>query len=373
MSSGVFLIQDGGGLIEMRSAPYDSEALLQNLLAEYPNLLAGDQMNSEAPRKWLLVSREMAIPDEKDGAGRWSLDHLFLDQEGIPTLVEVKRSTDTRIRREVVGQMLDYAANAVVYWPVEKIRAQFEANCENQGVDPQERIADIRDGDEDIDAFWMAVKTNLSAGRIRMVFVADTIPPELQRIIEFLNAQMSNSEVLGIAISQFQGEGRRLLVPRVVGLTATAQRNKNVGGSEALWDETSFFDALGKTLSAEEVEVARQILDWAVKSADRLYWGRGKKVGSFVPVWVRGDTKYVPFAIYTYGKVMLQVDSFRKRPKFADEEVRRDFLQRIGAVIGTAFPDSAIDSRPTIPFSSLCGKERLAQFLAILDSIVEMM
>jgi hypothetical protein len=26
-------------------------------------------------------------------AGRWSLDHLFLDQDAIPTLVEVKRGT----------------------------------------------------------------------------------------------------------------------------------------------------------------------------------------------------------------------------------------------------------------------------------------
>jgi|SRR5579872_2595824 len=60
----------------------------------------------------------------------WSLDHLFIDQDGIPTLVEVKRGTDTRIRREVVGQMLDYAANAVVYWPVESIRSHFDRTCE---------------------------------------------------------------------------------------------------------------------------------------------------------------------------------------------------------------------------------------------------
>jgi len=57
----------------------------------------------------------MSIPDREDGSGRWSLDHLFLDQDSIPTLVEVKRSSDTRIRREVVGQILDYAANALVY------------------------------------------------------------------------------------------------------------------------------------------------------------------------------------------------------------------------------------------------------------------
>jgi len=49
---------------------------------------------------------------------RWDLadgvlDHLLLDQDGIPTFVECKRASDTRIRREVVAQMLDYAATAL--------------------------------------------------------------------------------------------------------------------------------------------------------------------------------------------------------------------------------------------------------------------
>jgi hypothetical protein len=30
----------------------------------------------------------------------------------------------------------DYAANAVVYWPVEAIRSQFERTTERQGLDP---------------------------------------------------------------------------------------------------------------------------------------------------------------------------------------------------------------------------------------------
>src|SRR5712692_1756730 len=70
-----------------------------------------------------------ACPSAEGGGGRWPVDHLFLDQDAIPTLVEVKRSSDTRIRREVVGQMLDYAANAVVYWPVDHLYAQFETQC----------------------------------------------------------------------------------------------------------------------------------------------------------------------------------------------------------------------------------------------------
>ena len=82
----------------MDEALYDSEFLLQELLAKYPDLLAGEQINCDVPRRWLLVTREMSIPGEEDGSGRWSVDHLFLDQEGIPTLIEVKRSTDTRIQ-----------------------------------------------------------------------------------------------------------------------------------------------------------------------------------------------------------------------------------------------------------------------------------
>jgi hypothetical protein len=89
--------------------------VLQRLLAKFPDLLAGDQVTSGEARRWILIDRESAVPDSEDGGGRWSVDHLFLDQDAVPTLVEVKRSSDTRIRREVVGQLIDYAANAVVY------------------------------------------------------------------------------------------------------------------------------------------------------------------------------------------------------------------------------------------------------------------
>ncbi len=132
-------------------------------------------MDDNEPRRWLLISREVGIPGEEGGGERWSLDHLFLDQDATPTLVEVKRSSDTRIRREVVGQMLDYAANAVLYWPVETIRARFEKTCEQTGLDPASALAEFLGGG-DVEAFWQKAKTNLQAGKIRLVFVADEIP-----------------------------------------------------------------------------------------------------------------------------------------------------------------------------------------------------
>ena len=212
---GIYLIRDDE-LVEMSAEPYESEDLLQTLLAKFPSVLAGDQIGSTT-RRWLLVSREIGVAGEEGGPDRWSLDHLFVDQDAVPTLVEVKRGDDSRIRRAVVGQMLDYAANGVVYWPTERLRGSFEHDCEEAGVDPAEKIASALGPETDPDAFWIAVDSNLRAGRVRLVFVSDEIPPELRRIIEFLNGQMTPAEVIGIEIKQYVGEGMRTLVPRVVG------------------------------------------------------------------------------------------------------------------------------------------------------------
>src|SRR4051812_35340774 len=187
MGAGIFLIRDDNELVELVSRAYDSEDLLQGLLARYPNLLAGDQIDPGNPRRWLLLNRELSVPAERDGSGRWSLDHLLLDQDAVPTLIEVKRSTDTRIRREVVGQMLDYAANAVAYLPVESLRAAFESRCAAASLEPAEELESFLGAGVNSNEFWHKVKTNLQAGRIRLVFVADEIPPELRRIVEFLN------------------------------------------------------------------------------------------------------------------------------------------------------------------------------------------
>src|SRR6478672_3858051 len=167
MSGGIYLVRGDDELVEMRETPYEAEDVLQQLIAKFPSLLAGDQIGSGTPRRWLLVGREAALPDDEDAAGRWSVDHLFLDQDAVPTLVEVKRSSDTRIRREVVGQMLDYAANGVVYWPLEQLRELFVRQCERDDDDPDLVIAEVAGEEADVEDFWARVGENLRAGRVR--------------------------------------------------------------------------------------------------------------------------------------------------------------------------------------------------------------
>ncbi|HVG44365.1 MAG TPA: hypothetical protein VM890_06520 [Longimicrobium sp.] len=372
MSRGIFLIGADERLVEMREQPYDSEDLLQRLLASYPSLLASDQIDPVNPRRWLLVSRETSVPGEQGGGGRWAVDHLFLDQDAIPTLVEVKRSTDTRLRREVVGQMLDYAANAVVYWPVEHLIEQFRGQCARQMTEPDQVLSEFLGGGADADAFWQQVKTNLQAGRVRMLFVADQIPPELRRVVEFLNQQMDPAEVLAVEIRQFTGgEGLRTLVPTVFGQTAAAQDRKGVPRPRGSWDEATFFEDLEKRGNTIGAVAARRLLEWAVSRRLRIWWGKGQLEGSFVPVLDLDAVSHQPFAVYSSGAVLIYFQWYAYKPPFSDERRRIEILHRLNEIPGVAIPESSISRRPSIPLTVLARDGNMARFLAVFDWFLE--
>jgi hypothetical protein len=237
MSSGIFLIRGNEPRIEMSQMEPETEAVLQDLLANYPSLLAGSAIDAANPRRWILVAQEMGVGSEGGGGARWAVDHLFIDQDAVPTLVEVKRSSDTRIRREVVGQLIEYAANGVVYWPIERIRERFDANCELKGIDPEAFLLEELGNVDDIEGFWLRVKENLETGRIRMLFVGDFIPPELQRMVEFLNEQMSKAEVLAVELRHYAAGDTRTLVPRVFG--ATSKRDNSGRHPTGPWNGSS--------------------------------------------------------------------------------------------------------------------------------------
>jgi hypothetical protein len=370
MSGQIFLVQ-GTKLVRLDEAPYEDEDSLQALLAEHPDLLAGDQIDSASPRRWLLLRREAGIPDSEGGANRWSVDHLFLDQDGVPTLVEVKRSTDTRIRREVVGQMLDYAANAVRFWPMDAIRARFEAGFEEAAEDKREVIAALLGpdaGDDAEEELWQRVKTNLQAGRLRLVFVADEIPTELRRIVEFLNAQMDPAEVLAVEVKRFSGDDVTTLVPRVVGQTAAAQGRKRPGaGPKRQWDETSFFAELERRSGSAAVQVAQRIRQWCSEALPRDTWGRGANHGSFIPALDLGNESYWIIALWTNGSVELQFQYMMARPPFDQKATRDEWRQRLNQISGVDISLDKITKRPSIQLEVLTETTRLDAFLEALD------
>jgi hypothetical protein len=194
--------------------------VLQQALATDPVLIAGRTTVDDEPAQLLLIRREIGIPSADGGSNTFSLDHLFVDRDGVPVPGEVKRSTDTRIRREVVGQMLDYVANAAAYWRVGDLRRALEATARGaassgEPMSGDDLVAAVA-ADGDVEEFWRRVETNLRAGRLRMIFEADELPAELVRVIRRRrclrgrhNAHLSPSELLAWVISSERGDDRR--------------------------------------------------------------------------------------------------------------------------------------------------------------------
>ena len=292
MNSGrIFLVDPNQGQwTPMVETPYIEEEILQRALAQYPDLLPGDQINPESPRRWLLVKRELGIPGELNSSSIWSLDHLFLDQDGIPTFVECKRAADTRIRREVVAQMLDYAANGTEYWSIDRLRQAAAETARNQNLSLDEQIQRLlgTNDESSIDIYWQQVENNLRQGRIRLLFVADTLPRELRRLIEFLNAKMDDVEVLGVEVKQFLGQGQTAMVPRVIGLTEAARSQKS-GVSRRFTTRETFLE----NCSSAAVPFFGYVLDKAEAQGYTIYWGNKGFSIRFLPPGVNNLTSII--------------------------------------------------------------------------------
>jgi hypothetical protein len=368
MTENIFLIPDDGPAVPLRQTPYESEDLLQALLERAPDVLSG-LSHAEGPRRWVLVRREQGVPDGLLKSDVWSLDHLFLDQDGIPTLVEVKRATDTRIRREVVAQMLDYAANAVAYWSLEKIQSSFAATqaAGNPGLDTDEILAEAL-GIDDVEEFWRRVETNLRAGRIRLVFVADEIPPSLRRIIEFLNEQMRLTEVVGIEVRQFLGGGVRTLVPSIVGRTAKAEAAKRSTPNGPLPSVDEWFDQL-RQVDPRLPDVARSCASMMEQVADGI---EVTSTGAGLIARVEdysGKARY-PFSLYKDGTFYLGLKWLKAHPPFSDPELRRQTVAELTSVPGLVVPGTNPDGHPGFDLIELLKPGTLEGLRGVLAAMV---
>jgi len=357
----IFLIGPNNQLTELTQKDYDSEDLLQKLLADHPSLLGvtgggGDGL--------ILVRREFAVPESDGGADRWSLDHLFLDRSGVPVLVEVKRASDTRARREVVAQMLDYAANGVAYWPIDRLQQAYRETSAAMGKNADERLTEFLNGG-DAETYWRQVEANLRSGRVRMVFVADKIAKELRRIVEFLNEQMRPAEVLAIEVEQFTNEnGMRTLVPRLLGDTERAQASKSVSSIKEPISDEQWLAELENSRGEKIKAVAAQVLDWFKANGFQAEISNSQDSFSIRISCPDGKNRY-PFFIRRTGNLETSLQHLKEDPAYAGDEARTALLAELKALPGVNISTTKITGWPPIPLEDIARPEVWQAFQAI--------
>ena len=280
-------VRKGDTLESMEEQPFKTEDELQHLIATHLELLDGEQISPGVARRWILVTREKDI-ETPDGAYWWSLDHLLIDQDSIPTLVEVKRGDNSEVRRKVVGQMLDYAAHAE-HWTPDELRRTFESTNPDSDADLGRLLGASEEDEEDWEQrkakFWDEVGKNLAAKRLRLLFVADAIPDTLARVVAFLNEQMPRIEVLAVEIKQFKGATGQTLVPSVSGHTAVKPSEHGNRPPRAKITEDEFYSRLPSELART---AAKRLIDIAREGGAGIVWGgQGLSIRVDVPkeVW----------------------------------------------------------------------------------------
>lgn len=363
--STIYTVDADNNLTAMQPSEPRSEDFMQRLVAIHPEIIA-DQDGT-----LLLIRREQPIADCEDGGGRWSLDHLFVTRSGVPVLVELKRAVDTRLRREVVGQLLDYAANGVAYWQGGRIAASFAATMTEQGRDADAELAQFLGTAADPQQFWEQVDANFAAGRIKLVFVADTIPRELARIVEFLNEQMK-ADVRAVELSWFESEGGiTALTPRVIGETERAQTEKAARGVlPAIATGTWIEERIGK-FGPAAVEGAEAFVSLIESTGGRVQVASTQ--GSIVAVYDSPDGNIYPLMLTqeSKGAVQLGLAYLVSRPAFADIAVRQALYDRLTSIVGplstktlNGYPKFAV-----VKLNDLAVREGIEEFLREIRAI----
>lgn len=367
----IYMMTKSGDIQEMSRIHCANEDLeLQSILERNPDLLPGDQITPEDPRRWLIIKREMPVPDPSTGENRWSIDFFFVDQKAMPTFVECKRYNDTRARREVVGQMLEYAANGHHYWTKEEIREYAEQSAYVSGTTLEEQIRELQQGNTDsIEDFFQRVENNLREGQIRLVFFMEEAPFELKSLVDFLNKQMERSEVLLVEARQYQQNDIKIVVPMLFGYTEEARKVKKtisiatgtLGQSRKKWNEELFFQDVQGRLTAKQVDSIKLVFDKVQELNCELRWGTGIKDGSFSAKWPHLGNSI--FTLYSSGTIQISFSNLN------NVEIITYLKNKLASDLGFLVPD---DYEKKFPLYSIeKWTDNADKFIEIIESLLQ--
>lgn len=347
----------GWHLVE--SASYGKESELHNLLAESPGLISIDEVRPNSSPLVLAV-REFSLP-----VG--SVDLLAFSAEGDIAIIECKLASNLEIKRKVIGQVLEYGANLweMRYEQVDEIVRQ---RAGDSLAETMKNAVNSPDWDEE--NFRINVENSLANGNFMLIIVVDDINEELTRIVRFMNVCGNpNFEFAAMEMRRFQAEKVEMLVPRVFGLTRVA-KPKSTADQGMQWDEPSFFAELHRQHGEETTFGARGILEWA-QPKFQVWWGKGKRSGSFVPFFYHKEKQHQLFAVWTYGAVEIYFYWYSFKPPFDAADKRLELLNKLNQIPGVNIPPDGINRRPSFSLSALAKNDGLDQFLSIYDWVVE--
>jgi len=282
------------------------EGWLQGLIESNPELLPVAEIEP-AFAPLVSIGREV-----ETSAGY--IDNLFLSPQGYLTIVETKLWRNPGARREVVAQIIDYAAQ-LSHWSYELLENKVrEYNKQHRGselgiIDSIRLIEDVEEGEGQ--TVVDTISRNLQRGRFLLLVVGDGIREDVESMADFL--QQTPQLHFTLALVELQvyeaeagGNKSLLVIPQIVARTReitravvrvegkaiesvhvevdTEIRTEKVErklGMRFTLTEEDYFDSLSRHVDSKDVDFARELKEDMEKRGCIIDWKQGSFVVKF--------------------------------------------------------------------------------------------
>ena len=293
---------------------YSNEAHLQSILADHPGLIPGVAFDA-------LVCTEF-----QSGVG--PADVVAIDLDGGLTIVECKLASNPQIRREIIGQLLDYAAR-LWQMSIDEFETRWIGRTGESPFGNADHGADLR----------AQVEDRLRSGAFRLILAVDQINDDLRRIVEYLNG-ITSPEVAVIAVvySRSQDSDLEILVPQTYGDQIATAKSAQRGPIRPAWTVGNFLEWID-VYDPAAGEPARALLQALTSSGFEINGGRASTPSLNANAPFIGLGRKWPFCLYTYQRgacVEIRFEDFKTTPDIAEA-----FLHAIEQIPGLGI-DAAI-------------------------------
>lgn len=245
-----------------------NEAWLRDFLLAHPEALPCQEVDPAFGTPIPLCS------ELRTNAG--PIDAVFIDRNGTLAVVECKLWRNPQARREVIGQILDYARE-LARWRYEDLQREVSRRRSRTGNVIYELVREANPDLVESD-FVDSTSKNLAKGRFLLLIAGDGIREGTEAIATYLQAQPGLQftfglvEMAGYELPSSGGNTPSLLVqPRVLAKTIPIERAtiRIEGDGRAIIDLDGAED--DERIEASEEGPAR-LLDPEIKRSDEAFW-----------------------------------------------------------------------------------------------------
>ena len=352
------LLIDSRKVTPLSETEFTGEGKLQDYLEEYPTLIPLADI-VEGASDLICIGREVS-------AGSGSIDLLCIDKDSLLTVVETKLRRNREARREVIGQIIEYASY-VSQWTADDVYRIANEYFAKSTRMPEcykgktlETIMQEIIGPELLDEDFRAkIEQNLRDGRIRLIIAVDELIEPLRATVTFLNSH-SNFDVLLLQVTDFQeSETKKVLVPLLFGYST-----KSGGGGRGIkhWDEVSFLTDTKERCEPKIAEAVTKLYEFTKGHADGISWGRGVSYGSFTFRKSRHRVLASVFTINSNGSGYIAFGPMVSTGINGD--ILRAFRAKLNEIPGINIPVEAVElgKFPSFTLETLTKADNLRNF-----------